>query len=62
LCRHLAQQVPPGRGAAGGRRPAPGSRPPLQIGPVSLMAELEQQYLAWWWISQARAAVDGDGL
>lgn len=37
----LAAKVPPGQGE-GGRRPPPASRPPLQIDPVSLMAEVEQ--------------------
>ena len=55
LYQLLAAKVPPGQ-HTGSRRPAPASRPPLSIDPVSLMAELET-YLGWW-THQARYTLD----
>lgn len=46
LHQQLAARLPPEQ-AAGGRRPQPGSRPPLQVQMVSHMADLEQ-YINWW--------------
>jgi hypothetical protein len=42
LHRLVAGKIEPGQGEAGGRRPQPASRPPLQLDPVSEMASSEQ--------------------
>ena len=42
----LAASVDPTQGE-GGRRPQPGSRPPLQVDPVSLMDE-GRRFVRWW--------------
>jgi hypothetical protein len=55
LYQLLAAKVPPGQGESG-RRPAPASRPPLSIDPVSLMAELEDYIEGW--IYKARYVLD----
>ena len=57
----LAARVPPAQ-AAGGRRPAPASRPPLQVDMVSHMAAGEA-YLDWWikyarWLLDPMAKID----
>lgn len=51
LYQLLAGKVEPGQGE-GGRRPQPGSRPPLQIPPVSLMHEIRSTVS--YYIAQAR--------
>ena len=51
LYQLLAAKVPPAQGDSG-RRPQPGSRPPLQVEPVSLMDEMERA--ASYQIAQAR--------
>jgi hypothetical protein len=55
LYQLLAARVPPGRAQAG-RRVPPASRPPLQVDPLSLMAELEADLAAW--IGRARWLLD----
>lgn len=51
LYEQLAAKIPPERKAQGRRTP-PASRPPLQVNPVSHMADLES-FLGWW-ITTAR--------
>ena len=52
LYQLLSAKIEPGQSEGSGRRPQPGSRPPLQIPPVSLMDEAQRmvRYL----IGQAR--------
>jgi len=55
LYQLLAAQIHPSQGE-GSRRPSPASRPPLQIDPVSLMAEYEQYQAGF--IGRARWLLD----